>query len=349
MKKWIFAGLFLAAGVVYFVGCQEQQASTKSVRPKSADKLTSVKGSLLLTVDFNTAVPLKYDFVSERQMSVNLDPSGKYSKGGKGSESQTSSEKLQMQITYKAKQIDPYGYSTIEATCDSAKVTRSANNRGQQGRTDAVESLAGKTFTLKITPTGKIVDYSSLDSITKELGEKAFGGDSKRGKVKNPDMIMDFVATQWRIWDSIASIKKPMDGLKKGQQWQSQLLAPMPFVSKIGRDVLYKFEGVVESNSISCAEITSTYSLSDPNRPLKVVMPYSGSFQMKGMFGFLQGYKMLSIEGTGKQLYDIEKGLVKSDTQQYKAKVKASIFGLGSDTLEPNIEINQTITMTLVE
>lgn len=161
-------------------------------------------------------------------------------------------------------------------------------------------------------------------------------------------MIMDFIAMQWRIWDSIARIKEPLKGLKKGQEWDSKLLAPMPFVSKIGRDVKYKFAGVVESNNVSYAKIVSSYKLSSAP-PAGVDMPYSGSFYMRGTFGFLRGYRVQSIEGGGQQLYDIKRGLIKSDSQHYNAKVSASIFGLGSDTIEPNIEVDQTITMTLVE
>jgi hypothetical protein len=162
-------------------------------------------------------------------------------------------------------------------------------------------------------------------------------------------MIMDFVAAQWRIWDSTASIKKPLKGVKKDSKWNSQLLAPMPFVSKTGRDVAYKLAGIVDINNVSCADITSTYSLSKLQLT-DAPWPYgSSSFQMRGTFGFLQNYKVLSIDGDGRQLFDIKKGLIKSDTQHYNAKVSASIFGLGSDTLEPNIKIDQTITMILVE
>jgi hypothetical protein len=214
-------------------------------------------------------------------------------------------------------------------------------------RSDVVESLVGKSFTLKITPTGKVVDYTSLESLAKELGGKAFTN-SGRGRIKNPDMILDFLATQWNIWDSVSSIKNPLKGLKKNQKWNSKLLAPMPFTVKVGRDVEYGFAGVVEANGVSFAEITSSYKLSR-SPPGDIPMPYSGSFYMRGTFGFLRGYQVQSIEGSGRQLYDIERGLIKSDIQQYQAKVGASIFGLGSDTLEPNIIINQTITMTLVE
>ena len=326
---------FTIAFVLFFVGCQGQQKSG------------GFKGNLLLSVDFKPDVPLKYNFVCERQIALDLDPSHKNSKGEKGrGGSQNMAEKLEMEIVYKPVEIDPYGYSTIEATCNSAKVTRTAVSSRGQAKGDAVESAVGKSFTLKITPTGKIVDYTSLESLVKELGNRAFA-DSSRGRIKDSDMIMDFLATQWYIWDSVSSIKEPLKGVKKGQKWNSQLLAPMPFVSKVGRDVEYKFAGVIEEGGVSLAEITSSYKLSRllPAAPL----PYSGSFQMRGTFGFLRGYKVLSIEGSGRELYDIERGIIKSDIQQYQAKVGASIFGLGSDTIEPNIEINQTITMTLAE
>ena len=333
MKKWIFTGLSLVLLLVFFAGCEGQQ------------KFAGPGGKVLLTVDFEPNVPLKYNFVCERQISLNLDPSGRYSRGGKSRGSnQNTVEKLEMEIVYKPIEIDPYGYSTIEATCNSAKVTRTSGSRREQNRGDAVEFLVGKSFTLKITPIGKIIDYNSLGSLTKELGEKAFTNSQQGGRIKDPDMIMDFVATQWNMWGSISTIKEPLKGLKKGLKWDSKLLAPMPFISKIGRDVKYQFAGITEVNGVSLAEITSNYKLSRKS-PAGVPFPYGGSFQMRGTFGFLRGYRVLSIEGTGRQLYDIKRGLIKSDTQRYQAETSASIFGLGS----ANMTIDQTITMTLVE
>ena len=337
MKKWIFTGLSLVLFLVFFAGCEGQQ------------KFAGPGSKVLLTVDFEPNVPLKYNFVCERQISLNLDPSGRNSRGGKSRGSnQNSVEKLEMEIVYKPIEIDPYGYSTIEVTCNSAKVTRTSGSRRGQDRSDAVEFLVGKSFTLKITPIGKIVDYNSLGSLTKELGKKAFADLQQRGRIKDPDMIMDFVATQWNIWGSISTIKEPLKGLKKGLKWDSKLLAPMPFVSKVGRDVEYQFAGVTEANGVLLAEITSNYKLSQKS-PAGVPLPYGSSFQMRGTFGFLSGYRVLSIEGTGRQLYDIKRGLIKSDTQRYQTKVSASLFGLGGGALEPNIIIDQTITMTLVE
>ncbi len=348
MKKRIFSWLLLAAAACFFVSV-ETKAGLFGPKSKSGKPDSFNKGKLLLSVDFEPNVPLTYKFVSERQIALDLDPSHKSSKGqkDKGSGSQNVTEKLEMEIVYRPVEIAPYGYSTIEATCNSAKVTRTqVSGKGQGGRGDAVESAAGRSWTFKITPTGKIVDYASIEKLVAEMGEKAFAG-SQRSRIKDPEMIMDFLATQRYIWESIASIKNPLKGLRKGQKWNSKLLAPMPFVSKIGRDVKYEFTGVVESNNVSCARIISSYKLSQS--PPDMPMPYSGSFYMRGTFGFLRGYVVQSIEGGGEQLYDIKKGLIKSDTQHYKAKVSASIFGLGSDTIEPNIEINQIITMTLVE
>jgi hypothetical protein len=322
------------------MGCEQQQ---KKQAQKVSEVKKEVKGPVLLSVDFEPNETLVYNFVSERTMYVNLDPSGKYSKGKQDGKEQSQSEKLEMQIAYKAVKIDPVGISEIEATCNSAKVTRVGSGRAQE-KADAVEGLAGKTFTLKISGTGKIVDYSSLEETSKKLADNAFsGGETKRGKVKNPDMVMDFMATQWNIWDSVASIKNPLKGVDKKSVWSSKLLAPMPYVSKIGRNVEYKLAGV-ENN---VAEITSTYSLS--KTPADVPLPYSGSFQMKGMFGFLQGYKTISVNGQGKQLFDVEKGRIISDTQDFETQVSASIFGLGSDELTPNIKVTQKITMTLVK
>lgn len=340
MKKWISAVLVLIVTAFYFTGCQQQQ---KAESPK-AQKSTALKGAVLLSVDFEPDQTLVYNFVCERTIHVNLDPTGKYSKGKQDGKEQTQVEKLEMQIAYKPVTIDPVGVSVIEAACNSVKATRTGTGRTQD-KADAVENLAGKSFTLKISPTGKIVDYTSLDSTAKELAEMAFGGgETKKGKIKNPDMVMDFLATQSNIWDSVATIKNPLKGVDKKSKWSSKLLAPMPYVSKIGRTVEYRLAGL-ENNNQACIE--SVYSLS--KTPSDVTLPYSGGFQMKGMFGFLQGYKVLDITGQGKQLFDIDKGRIVSDTQEYTATVSATIFGLGSDELTPNIKIEQKLTMTLVE
>ncbi|MBN1787105.1 MAG: hypothetical protein JW806_01775 [Sedimentisphaerales bacterium] len=330
MRKWIFAGFFLGVSFFVLTGCQEQQ--------RSAD----FKGPLLLSVDFQSGVALRYKFVSERQIELAFESSGKDAR--KSGRNQTYNEKLEMEISYNPTEIDPYGYSVIEAVCDSVKVTRSSRDGRGHNKSDAVESAVGRSFTIKITPTGKIVDYTSLENLVKELGGKSFTQTSNSGRVKDPDMIMDFIATQWHLWDAVSSVKNPLKGLKKGHKWKSQMLAPMPFVSKKGRDVEYTFAGTVDVNGVSLAEITSSYTLSGLS-PEGIPMPYTGSFQMRGTFGFLRGYQVNSLTGRGRLFYDIERGLIQSDVQQYHTEAAASVFGLAT----ANLSIDQTITMTLME
>ena len=106
----------------------------------------------LLVVTFNADTTLRYKLVSERNMSIDLDPTGVASKGKK-SKPEKIYEKLELVMAYTPVELDPYGLSTISATCESAKVIRKASK--QKGR-DAVEYLEGKTFTFKVSPVGKI-------------------------------------------------------------------------------------------------------------------------------------------------------------------------------------------------
>lgn len=333
--------------MLLFAGCERQQKQIPASTKLNISKSKGANKPQLLSVDFEPNVPLDYKFVSERQILLDLDPSAKASKGNNRDVTENMSEKLEMEVVFRPVEVNPYGLTTIEATCKSAKVTRTGISAKSTGRSDAAEGAAGKSWTFKITPTGKIADLSSLEKVSQELAQRAFAA-SQRSRVKDPDMIMDFLATQYNIWDSIASIKEPLKGVNKRQQWQSKLLAPMPFVKKVGRNVTYHYAGLVDLNNVAYAKIVTDCNLS-PGVPQEVNMPYSGSFYMRGTFGFLRGYRVQSIDGGGEQLYDIRRGLIKSDVQHYKAMVNASIFGLGSETIEPNIEINQTITMTLVE
>ncbi|MCD4830269.1 MAG: hypothetical protein K8R02_00505 [Anaerohalosphaeraceae bacterium] len=319
-----------------FVGCESGQRRVDSTRQ-------------LLTVDFESENALVYNFICERETLVDLDPSGKHTKGKKSSQPQKNIEKLELQISYSPTEVDLYGYSTITARCEQAKVTRTSSRvASASGKKDAAEYLQGKTFTLKITPTGEIVDHSSLLAVIKELGVEAFAKTKSGTRIKDPDMIMDIAATQWTMWDAVAAIEKPLKGVKAGQKWQSKLVAPMSFVMRSDRDVEYRLAGFEETQESRCAIIESTYSLAE--KPMKgLPMPYTGSFQMRGMLGFLRNYKIISIEGTGRQVFDVEKGIIKSDRQSYTTKVSAAIFGLGSGSVEPNIIVNQTITTELVE
>jgi len=156
------------------------------------------------------------------------------------------------------------------------------------------------------------------------------------------------MATQWYLWDSLASIEKPAKGVKVGQTWKSHLLVPTSMVLRIGRDVTYRLAEVSETEHGPVAVINSTYAMSDV-KP-KVPLPYEGSFRLAGTFGFFRamfkGLSVTSLEGTGQELFDINNGRVDSREQNYKFTLKPNASPLpGAD---PIIYIEQKITMRLV-
>ncbi|MBL7154046.1 MAG: hypothetical protein ISS79_10030 [Phycisphaerae bacterium] len=63
---------------------------------------------------------------------------------------------------------------------------------------------------------------------------------------------------------------------------------------------------------------------------------------MSGTLGFLGGYNLLSIEGKGQELFNIDTGQSEQYNQQYELKI-SSIIPLGISA-KPQITINQIIT-----
>jgi hypothetical protein len=245
---------------------------------------------------------------------------------------------MEITMVYKPIEVDPYGLATVEARCESVKIARSKGPR-----TDAVQSLAGKTFTLKVGPTGGIEDYSQLDRLLKEIGEKAFHTSDERGRVKDPEMTADFVATQWFLWDSVSSIERPSEGVQVGQSWKSKLSVPTPMVMRKARDVTYTLDEIRPAEQGRLAVIASSYKAAD-SAPRSWPIPYSGSFQMAGPFGFYRNYKVLSLQGQGEELFNIDVGRTERYEQQYELQLSASLL-LPLPGANPRITINQKLTM----
>jgi hypothetical protein len=297
-----------------------------------------------LLVSFEKNVPVTYQFTADRQITIDLTSSD----SAKQAKPQTMTEKLDMVITYTPTEVDPFGLTTLVANCKSVKVTRSSLS-GRQAAADAMENLAGKQFTFSLTPTGEIADASDLERLIKELGKTAFSeGDTRR--IKNPDMISDFIAMQWHLWDSTSTIEEPLTGMKPGQTWQVRQWVPWPapIPNLPARLTTYALEELVfEENQPRKAVISSTYELAETaEQPFP--RPYEGAFQMRGLMGFLRNYTFLSLEGTGKQIFNMDKGMIESDRQQYSINVNAAFMLPLGDSL-PVLTIDQTITITQIE
>lgn len=306
----------------------------------------SVKGPFgdgreVLTVDFVPGRSFKYKFISSRDITIGWDaPQTTLRPDLRAGDK--SSESMEAVMIYKPIEVNPYGLTAIEAACESVKVYRS-----NWPRTDSVQSLAGKSFTFTVGPTGRIEDYSQLDKLLKEIGEKAFHTDTDGGRIKEPDMIGDFVASQWFLWDSISSIERPSKGVKVGQSWKSKLSVPTPMVSRKARDVIYTLDEIRLGDNGRIAVITSSYNAAD-SVPRSWPIPYWGSFQMKGPFGFYRNYQVLSLRGRGEELFNIDAGRTERYVQEYELRLSASLM-LPLPGANPKITINQELTMELLE
>ena len=304
-----------------------------------------IEGREFLTVDFQKGKTLRYKFVSSRSVALEWDATKSVSGPAKDRVNK-SSESMEMVVAYTPVEVDSYGLTTIKATCESVKARRSPSKSRQR---DAVESFSGATFTLTIDPTGKIEDYSQLKELLFKVGEKAFRPSRKQGRIKEADMIGDFIATQWFLWDSISSIEKASEGVAVGQSWKSQLSAPTPMIMPRARDVVYTLDKVRSSKKGRVAVISSSFS-SAKSVSRDWPVPYSGSFQMAGTFGFLsrfvRGFKVRELQGQGRELFNINAGRTEQYNHEYRMRLDASApSALG---IKPRITIKQKLSMQLL-
>ncbi len=103
------------------------------------------KENVLLTVDFQQGKTLRYEFVSERQITITWNTSE--SSGNNGEPiSNISTEKLDLIMAYTPDKIDPYGLTTIKADCQAAKVSRYGGTQGNLGRNENAQKDAGGIF-----------------------------------------------------------------------------------------------------------------------------------------------------------------------------------------------------------
>ena len=63
--------------------------------------------------------------------------------------------------------------------------------------------------------------------------------------------------------------------------------------------------------------------------------------------GFLRQYRFLSIEGGGRQVFDLEKNMIEKDEQHYSMEVGASFMLPLGDT-PPKLTVDQKLTVELV-
>lgn len=298
----------------------------------------TAKGVNLLTVDFQQSQTLRYKFVSSRETEVIMESTS----GSEQSKATKYAERMEMVVAYTPVYVDPYSYTTIEARCESINITRDPT---AGAKTDAARNFAGKSYSIRVGPTGKIRDHRELESLIREVAQKAFRTSAQDDRIKDPDMVCDFLASQWFLWDAVSSIDDPVEGVAVGDTWKSQLSIPAPMLMHRARDVVYKLEEVRQSDEGQIAVITGSYSFAE-RPPSGWPIPYSGRFRMSGPFGLYARYRILGLQGSGRELFNIEQGRLNQSEQDYEMNMTASLM-----MLPVNIKINikQKLSMQLLE
>ncbi len=324
-KPSMLAVLILCCALILTSGCDEPASPSKRV---------------FLSVDFQPGQILRYKFTSERKVITDWQ-SGKREAKSK----QSSSESVEMVVAYEPIEVDPYGLTKVKATFESVKAVKTGT-KSKAG--NAVETLAGKSFTFSVRPNGKIEGMSELVGLLLKSSRAAFRS-GRSSNVKEPDLLEDVIASQWYLWDPIASIEKPAKGLLPGHTWKSQLLVPTSMILHKGREVTYRLDEVRETEQGPVAVINSTYAMSDvkPEAPL----PYEGSFRLAGKFGFFRsmfkGLSITSLEGDGQELYNLDAGRTDSYKQNYMVTLKPNAVPLPGTN--PIIYLEQKNTMELLD
>lgn len=295
-----------------------------------------------LSVNFQKDQPLRYEFTSSRDIEIDWNQQKDGVEAGRN-KTEKISESMDMTVVYTPIGTDANGFTIIKADCPSVQARRNPDKLRQQ---DAVTHFAGRTFTLTVDRTGKMRDASQLGNLIREVGKQAFRQGSKQGRIKEPDMINDFVASQWFLWDSISSLGENAKEPSVGQSWKSKLSVTTPMVSREGRDVVYTLGEIRQTKKGAIAVIRSSYSLAK-SVPNSWPMPYSGSFQMSGTFGFLRSYNYKGLQGEGEELFNIDTGRTEQYNQTYKLEADGSLpMAVGT---KPMITITQKLSMKLVE
>jgi hypothetical protein len=328
--KYIVAATFL----LFLTGCSQVTKSEKK----------------FLTLDFEPNQTLRYYFrttrVAEIDWGTNNDEEGVCSTCKKKIAPRGKSfiDEMNLDFSYKPVEVDPYGLTTIEAKCESVGTRKSAPNQQHIIESDAIDYMNNKTFNIKIGPTGKIEDHSQLEQLIKTAVKKAFRKDTKKGRIKEPDLISDFFATQWFLWDAVSSIPLDWDGVEVGQTWKSKLSVPTPMLMWEARDVNYTLSEIKQTPTDELAVIRSTYTLSD-SVPESWPFPYEDEerFKASGAFGFLINYEILELKGQGEEIFNITKGRTEKYEQTIYLKIKTAVrFPVA---VSPIVNIKQSLTM----
>lgn len=330
-KLIILSSLFMLLS-----GCEPKEDSIEANKADKDTLLIKQNNKEIFTTSFKQDQQFSYKLSSSRDISLSLS-------GDKTKTPKLFSENFEATVMYTVIEAKEFEYSTIEVKFQNISIKRTGANKPVN---EAVKYFEGKSYRIKVGPTGRIADQAELTALIRQAGDKAFRTSSRNGKIKEPDMICDVTAFQWFLFNAINSVPADSEGIAVGEKWSSILSVPCPMVMSKARAVEYTLSEIQEADQIKLAVISSEYSPS--NAKTNWPMPYSGRFQVSGAFGFLSNYRISSLSGQGKEILDMKTGLTKEIQQNYNMVVAAAM-PLPLPGTSPSITIKQKLVMTLID
>lgn len=289
-----------------------------------------------LALQFKEGEILRYRFVSDRDIAVHWELAKKDSGG-----TTHTRERMDLVMAYEVTAVEPNGCSRLRATCESIDVRRTRVDGQVDNQPDAVEGLAGRSFDVVVNREGRYLEHASLEALIKQIAETAFRQDPKQGRVKAPEMIWDFITTQWFLWETLASAEGKE--LEPGATWSSRLAIPTPWVSRKARDVTYTVDRIEPGPQGKVAAVISSHNLSPEKAPRTWPIPYAGRFRQSGTFGFLMGHKIYSLSGTGEDRIHLTTGQSEGYRHEYRLESQAFMpLNMSGST---KITIEQIVSM----
>ncbi len=301
----------------------------------------------LLIIEIPEDQPVRYQMTSERKVELKFTGDEK----SKKQPPQNMTEKLNATVAYQVIDANPYGLSTVKATIEEISVRRD-NFSSRNSGSDPTMQLKGKSYTFKISPNGTLSDLDEFQAIVESIGATAIQDRGQSGKVKVPDMLWDFIALQWTLFEPVSTLPNPSSGVRKGQTWDAHQLVPLPMPIPIVRDTTFTLEDfeMDPDTGNRIAVIQSIYTKSEENASVieNVFKPYKGSYQLQGMFGFLRKYKFEELSGSGTTRFNMDTGTLLSKDHSYRLGATAS-FMLPLGSTVPVLTFDQTFTVRKVQ
>lgn len=336
MKSFVIG--IMVCSVIFITGCNDSKGGFL-LWPSRAH----------LALDFNEGEALRYRFISDKTIVTDYNYADR--RVGKAGNVHVN-EALDMIVRYEPFEVDPCGIAKINVYFESVNTVTSS-----PVRRDAIETLSGKTFAVTIGPDGKIHDKTQLINIIREAGSASFrksllnSDPNIASSIKDPDLVEDFTAIQWFLWDSLSSMEQAEEGLSVGQKWKSSLPVPTSIFIRPVREVTYKLSNIKRAPQGRIAVINSTYKHTNIVPEDWPPYPWPRGFTLTGQIGVLmhvfQGLFVISLEGHGQELFNLDLGRIESSEQEYKVVFRPNSIPMPN--ADPYITLKQKVTVQLLE